>query len=143
MTWWGWMILGAFLFGSELFAIDAQFYLVFLGVSAMLVGVADLLGIAMPEWVQWLVFAALSLISMFTFRKSLYDKIRGDVPGFKEGVAGDHVQIDAELAPGTDSRTQFRGTDWTVLNVGSKTITAGTRAKIVKADGLTLHVSID
>jgi len=143
MTWWGWMILGAFLFGSELFAIDAQFYLVFLGVSAMLVGVADLLGIAMPEWVQWLVFAALSLISMFTFRKSLYDKIRGDVPGFKEGVAGDLVRIDAELAPGTDSRTQFRGTDWTVLNVGSKTITAGTRAKIVKADGLTLHVSSD
>lgn len=143
MTWWGWMILGAFLFGSELFAIDAQFYLVFLGVSAMLVGVADLLGIAMPEWVQWLVFAALSLVSMFTFRKSLYDKIRGDVPGFKEGVAGDFVQIDAELAPGIDSRTQFRGTDWTVLNVGSKTITAGTRAKIVKADGLTLHVSSD
>jgi len=143
MTWWGWMILGAFLFGSELFAIDAQFYLVFLGLSAMLVGVADLLGIAMPEWVQWLVFAALSLVSMFTFRKSLYDKIRGDVPGFKEGVAGDLVRIDNELAPGTDSRTQFRGTDWTVLNVGSKTITAGSRATIVKADGLTLHVSND
>ena len=72
MTWWGWMILGAFLFGSELVAIDAQFFLVFLGISAMLVGLADLIGIAMPEWVQWLVFASLSLISMFTFRKQLY-----------------------------------------------------------------------
>ena len=58
MTWWAWMILGAFLFGAELLAIDAQFYLVFLGISAALVGVLDLLGIAMPEWVQWLVFAA-------------------------------------------------------------------------------------
>ena len=137
------MILGAFLFGSELFAIDAQFYLVFLGISAMLVGVADLLGIAMPEWVQWLVFASLSLISMFTFRKQLYDKIRGDVPGFKEGVAGELVKIDSELEPGRDSRTQFRGTDWTVLNVGSQTIEAGTRAKVLKAEGLTLHVSND
>ncbi len=143
MTSWGWMILGAFLFGSEILAIDAQFFLVFLGLSAMLVGLADVAGIAMPEWAQWLMFSALSLISMFTFRKSLYNKIRGDVPGFNEGVAGEFVQIDSELAPGKDARTQFRGTDWTVLNVGSETIDAGTRVKVVKADGLTLHVSTE
>ena len=143
MTWWGWMILGAFLFGSELLAIDAQFFLVFLGLSALLVGLADVLGIAMPEWVQWLVFASLSLISMFTFRQSLYNKIRGNVAGFKEGVAGEFVQIDSELEPGNDARTQFRGTDWTVLNVGSETIAAGTTVKVVKSEGLTLHVSTD
>ena len=143
MTWWGWMILGAVLFGSEVFAVDAQFYLVFLGLSAILVGLADLAGVVMPEWMQWLVFAALSLISMFTFRKSLYKKVRGDVPGFKEGIAGEFVQIDSELAPGADARTKFRGTDWTVLNVGSASIDAGTKVKVVKTDGLTLHVSID
>ena len=143
MTWWGWLILGAFLFGSEIVAIDAQFYLVFLGLSATLVGLADLAGIAMPEWLQWLVFAALSLISMFTFRGSLYTKIRGNVPGFKDGVAGEVVRIDNELSPGSDARAQFRGTDWTVLNVGSQTIAAGTKAKVLKADGLTLHVSSD
>lgn len=143
MTWWGWMILGALLFGSEILAIDAQFFLVFLGLSAILVGLADLVGIAMPEWVQWLVFASLSLISMFTFRKSLYEKIRGNVPGFKEGVEGEFVRIDDELEPGKDARTQFRGTDWTVLNVGSGPISAGSKARVVKADGLTLHVSSD
>ena len=77
MTWWSWMVLGAILLGAELLAIDAQFYLVFLGISAALVGLASLLGIAMPEWAQWTTFAVLSLISFFTFRKSLYDKIRG------------------------------------------------------------------
>ena len=143
MTWWGWLILGAFLFGSEIVAIDAQFYLVFLGLSATLVGLADLAGIAMPEWLQWLVFAALSLISMFTFRASLYTKIRGNVPGFRDGVAGEVVRIDNELSPGSDARAQIRGTDWTVLNVGSQTIAAGTKAKVLKADGLTLHVSSD
>ena len=65
MTWWGWMVLGAVLLGAELFAIDAQFYMVFLGVSAALVGLAGLLGLAMPEWAQWMAFAALSLISFF------------------------------------------------------------------------------
>ena len=63
MIWWGWMIFGAVLLGAELFAIDAQFYLVFLGISAALVGLADLIGIALPEWLQWTTFAAFSLIS--------------------------------------------------------------------------------
>ena len=37
MTWWAWLILGAVLFGAEILAIDAQFFLVFLGLSAALV----------------------------------------------------------------------------------------------------------
>ena len=41
MTWWGWMILGAILLGAELFSIDAQFYLVFLGLAAAFVGAAS------------------------------------------------------------------------------------------------------
>lgn len=143
MTWWAWMILGAVLFGAEMLAIDAQFYLVFLGLSAAVVGALSLVGISMPEWLQWLLFAGLSLISMFTFRKSFYNKIRGDVPGFKEGVAGEFVVIPADLAAGAQSRTQFRGTDWTVVNGGSEMIAAGSRVVVVRTEGLTLYVSAD
>ena len=32
MAWWGWCVFGVALLGVELFAVDAQFYLVFLGV---------------------------------------------------------------------------------------------------------------
>ena len=140
MTWWGWMILGAVLLGAELFAIDAQFYLVFLGVSAALVGLAGMLGISMPEWAQWTAFAALSLISFFTFRKSLYAKIRGGAVGFRATISGDTVNIDDELAAGSEARAEYRGTKWTVRNTGSEAIVAGSRAKVVKVDGLTLHV---
>ena len=143
MTWWAWMILGAVLFGAELFAVDAQFFLVFLGLSAGLVGLADLVGIAMPEWGQWLAFAALSLISMFTFRRALYNNIRGDVPGFKEGVAGDYVVVPESLDPGSQGRAKFRGSDWTVVNDGSAPISAGTRVRVSRSEGLTLHVSAD
>ena len=143
MTWWAWMVLGAVLLGAELFAIDAQFYLVFLGVSAALTGAAMLLGIEMAEWVQWSVFAALSLISFFTFRKALYEKIRGGAVGFKETLSGNMVRIEADLAAGAESRTEFRGTKWTVRNVGAGTISAGTKARVVKSEGLTLHVEAD
>lgn len=140
MLWWHWMILGAVILGAELFAIDAQFYLVFLGISAGLVGLADLLGIAMPEWAQWTVFAVLSLVSFFTFRKSLYEKIRGGAAGFRETISGDTVNITEDLAAGNESRTEFRGTKWTVRNTGPGLIPAGARAKVVKVEGLTLHV---
>ena len=140
MTWWGWMILGAVILGAELFAIDAQFYLVFLGVSAALVGLAEMLGIGMPEWAQWTAFATLSLISFFTFRKGLYEKIRGGAKGFRATMSGDTVNIVEALAAGDEARAEYRGTDWTVRNTGTAVIAAGSRAKVVKVDGLTLHV---
>ena len=143
MTWWSWMVLGAVFLGAELFAIDLQFYLVFLGLSAALVGLASLIGIAMPEWGQWTAFAALSLISFFTFRKSLYEKIRGGAVGFHATMKGNTVNMEEDLAVGSESRADFRGTKWTVKNVGSETIVAGSKATVVKADGLTLHVVVE
>ena len=143
MLWWHWMILGAVILGAELFAIDAQFYLVFLGVSAALVGLAGLVGISMPEWAQWTTFAVLSLVSFFTFRKSLYQKIRGGAVGFRATISGETVNMKEDLAAGSETRTEFRGTKWTVRNTGPESIAAGTRAKVVKVDGLTLHVEAE
>lgn len=143
MTWWGWMILGAVLLGAELFAIDAQFYLVFLGLAAAIVGALSLFGIAMPEWTQWLIFAILSLVFMFTFRKALYAKIRGGAPGFRETISGATLNIVDDLAPGADTRAEYRGTNWTIRNVGDTVIAGGTRAVVTKVDGLTLHVNAE
>jgi membrane protein implicated in regulation of membrane protease activity len=141
MTWWSWMILGTVLLGAELFAIDAQFYLVFLGVSAALVGVAGLLGLTLPEWAQWLTFAALSLFFFFSFRRTIYLRLRGGGENYPETLSGETINVTAELAPGAESRMQYRGTAWTVRNVGSGVINAGSRAEVVKVDGLTLHVT--
>lgn len=143
MTWWTWMILGAVLLCAELFAVDAQFYLVFLGVSAALVGLASLIGIPMPEWGQWLAFAIVSLFFFFTFRKTLYTKLRGGGEQYDSSPRGKSVRIIDELAPGADGRTEYRGSKWNVVNVGSAPIAAGTRARVVEVDGLTLHVSAD
>ncbi|MBT8066573.1 MAG: NfeD family protein [Gammaproteobacteria bacterium] len=143
MTWWSWMILGAVLLGAELFAIDAQFFLVFLGISAALVGFLGLFGIVMPEWAQWMTFAALSLISFFTFRKSLYEKIRGGAIGFHETLAGNSVKVQTDLEPGAETRLDYRGTKWTARNVGTASIAAGSRATVVEVDGLTLRIEAE
>ena len=143
MVWWQWMVIGAVLLGAEMFAIDAQFYLVFIGVSAVLVGLAGLFGIDMAQWVQLAVFGALSLISMFTFRRNLYEKIRGNVEGFRENLAGNTVDVEADLGAGAETRLAYRGTNWTVRNSGSTTIAGGSRAKVVRVDGLTLYIEAE
>ena len=140
MTWWGWMILGAVLLGAELFAVDAQFYLVFLGVSAALVGLFGLFGIVLPEWGQWLAFTTMSLAFFFSFRPMIYSKIRGSGESYPETLSGESISISDDLAPGAEVRAQYRGTGWTVRNVSEDTIHGGSRAEIVKVDGLTLHV---
>ena len=143
MTWCGWMILGAVLLGAELFAVDAQFYLVFLGVSAAVVGLATLFGVVMPEWGQWLAFAIVSLVFFLTFRKTLYDKIRGGGQGFGDTISGGSVTVTDEVLPGGDGRAKYRGSEWTIRNVGENAISAGARAKVVQVDGLTLHVEAE
>jgi len=143
MVWWQWMIIGAVLLGAEMFAIDAQFYLVFIGLSAVLVGLAGLLGIEMVLWLQWAIFGALSLISMFSFRRRLYMKIRGNVEGFQESLEGASVNVGEELAAGAETRLEYRGSKWTARNTGDAPIAAGSRAKVVKVDGLTLHIETE
>lgn len=143
MTWWGWMILGAVLLGAEMFAVDAQFYLVFLGVSAALVGALGLFGIVLPEWGQWLAFAVLSLMFFFSFRRTLYKKIHGGVENYPEPMSGASINVVEDLEPGRETRAQYRGSDWTVRNVGDQLISGGSRAKVVRVDGLTLHVAAE
>ncbi|MEM7431857.1 MAG: NfeD family protein [Pseudomonadota bacterium] len=143
MVWWAWLVLGAMLLGAELFAIEAQFYLVFLGVSAALVGLAGLFGLTMPVWGQWLAFTVIALFFFFTFRKTLYAKIHGGGAKYKQEIKGASLLIPDELAPGGETRAAYRGSKWTVRNVGDDTVAAGSRATIVEVDGLILHVQAD
>jgi hypothetical protein len=77
---------------------------------------------------------------MFTFRKILYAKIRGNPAGFRAGVAGDFIEIPEGLDAGQTTRASFRGSDWTVVNEGVDSIASGEKARIKRSEGLTLYV---
>ena len=55
MAWWFWIALGAVLLAAEVI-ISADFYLVFFGISGLVVGVLALAGVNLPQWGQWLLF---------------------------------------------------------------------------------------
>ena len=83
MPWWGWMIVGALLLGSELLIVDAGFYLVFIGIAAAITGLVELAGLGLEPWVQWILFSVIALIFMVMFRKKLYAKLRGSGVGYE------------------------------------------------------------
>ncbi len=144
MPWWAWMVLGIGLLGVEMFVIDAQFYLVFIGLSAAVVGLLGLFGVDLPEWAQWLVFSALAVAAMVGFRKRLYEKVRGSAGHVDERLTvGDRVLVTARLEPGQSGRVDYRGTSWNARNTGAAAIEAGREAVIAEVDGLTLHVKAE
>ena len=141
MPYWAWLVLGIGLLGVEMFVIDAQFYLVFLGASATLVGLIGLSGIAMPEWAQWLVFAVMSVVTMVAFRQRLYQLVRLRSGHVEERLSvGDHVVVPVRLEPGQTCRVDYRGSSWTARNTDQQAIEAGREALIAQVDGLTLQV---
>jgi membrane protein implicated in regulation of membrane protease activity len=139
MSWWGWIVIGTLLFAAELFAIDAQFYLIFIGSGAITVGLALFIGLDLPVWAQWLSFAGLSLASMFALRRKVYEKLRGAGQALG-GAVGKIVVVPEELAPGGSCRAEFRGSTWKTVNVGKEVIPAEGKAVIDVVEGLTLHV---
>jgi inner membrane protein len=141
MPWWGWFVLAAALLSVELFVIDAQFYLVFLGVSAALVGLLGLADATMVAWQQWVAFAVLSLVTMVAFRERVYLLMRKRTGHVEQRLTlGDRVVIPVRLEPGQSCRTEYRGSSWTARNVDQLAIDAGKEAVIAHIDGLTLHV---
>ena len=140
MPWWGWMILGAILFGSELLIVDAGFYLVFIGIAAALTGLVELSGAGLEPWVQWALFSVIALVSMVLFREKLYAKLRGAGEGYVSGPTGEIVTVEQTLQPGESGRLAFRGTEWTVINTSDQVFEQGQHVQISRVEGLTLKL---
>jgi membrane protein implicated in regulation of membrane protease activity len=144
MPWWGWVTIGAMLLIAEVSFVDLEFYLIFLGISALLVGALDLAGVAMPFWMQWVVFAVLAVASLVIFRQRVYTKLRPPPEGEVQiGVSGDRAIAVDSIEPGATGSVTLRGTNWTGLNRGSVTIPAGARCRVERSEGLVLDLRLE
>ena len=110
MPWWGWITVGALLLVAEITIVDLEFYLVFLGVSALFVGLAQMGGLGLPFWAQWLAFAGLAIVSLVVFRQRVYAKLRpGDGGAIREGVDGEVATAIEAIPPGVSGGVLLRG----------------------------------
>ena len=137
MPWWGWIVIGVMLLGSELI-VTTDFYLAVLGVAALSVAIAAGLGFETP-WMQWALFGGLSVAYLLGFRKRLAMRLGTDGPQ-KRLLEGDVAVLQERIEPGTTGAAEMRGSRWTALNRGRTPLEAGTRVRVESTEGLTIHV---
>jgi membrane protein implicated in regulation of membrane protease activity len=140
MTWWWWMVLGLVLAAIEL-ATPGGFFIVFFGVSALVVGLMGLVGPDQPEWLQWLWFTVIAVVALRLFRKPLLARIqpRLDAPDV-DSMVGETAVVASDLGPGAHGRAELRGSSWQVRNVGERSLPAGSRSRVVAVHGLVLDI---
>jgi membrane protein implicated in regulation of membrane protease activity len=80
MVWWYWMVLGLAALGAEM-TTPGGFYILFFGLSALVVG--TLAGLEMVEaaWLQWLLFSVIAVGSLLIFRGPLLSRLRDNRRG--------------------------------------------------------------
>jgi len=67
IVWWDWLALGLLLIALEM-RTHGGFYILVFGVTAIFVSGLSLLEFAGPAWVQVLLFASISVVSLLVFR---------------------------------------------------------------------------
>jgi membrane protein implicated in regulation of membrane protease activity len=140
ILWWHWIVLGLLLAAAEM-ASAGGFYIIFFGIGAIAVGVLSAFGLAGPAWLQFGMFAAISVTSLAVFRNRVVRWLQPDpqAPAVDAIVGEVSVALD-DLAPGQVGRVELRGTQWSARNLMSSVLPRGTRCRVVRVDGLTVDV---
>ena len=142
MVWWYWMVFGLALLAAEM-TTPGGFYILFFGLSALLVGTMAGLGIVDLDWLQWLLFPVIAIGSLLVFRGPLMARMsRGhQALADVDSMVGE-VAIPLEpLASGATGKAELRGTTWTAKNVGPTDLRKDQRGKVKNVDGLTLWIT--
>jgi inner membrane protein len=138
------MLLGLVLLGAEMIT-PGGFYILFFGLAALVVGGLAGLGLVQAEWLQWLLFSGLAILSLLVFRGPLLAWIKTqDVETPAVDSMGGETAIPLEdLSPGDTGKAELRGTTWTAHNAGSALLKKNQRCKVERVEGLTLWITAE
>jgi hypothetical protein len=134
-----WVTLGLALAAVEL-ATPGGFFVIFFGVSAVVVGLLQALGALPTAWAQWLAFSALALVALRVFRRPLLARLQPSQSHHVDSLVGDVAITAGELPPGGRGRAEVRGALWNVHNVGAGVAATHQRCRVVAVNGLELDI---
>lgn len=99
------------------------------------------LGAAGPVWFQWLLFSAISVVSLLVFRPYLLRWTRSqERPDPMDTLEGEVAVLMDDLPPGAVGKAELRGTVWSVENRDNRTLNRGQRCRVARVEGLTLWI---
>ncbi len=140
MLWWHWMLFGLVLLGLETLT-PGGFFVFFFGLAALLVGGGVALSGGGPAWLQWLLFSALSIVSLMLFRNRLLAYFKATSGGSEvDSLQGAIALPVHDIAPGAVGKVELRGTSWTARNADTSDLKAGQRCRVERVEGLMLWI---
>jgi inner membrane protein len=144
MIWWYWMLLGLLLLAAEMMT-PGGFYMLFFGLSALIVGTLAGLELVEADWLQWLLFSGIAVGALLLGRGPLAAMMKSNAPDVLDidSMAGE-LAIPLEPLPvGGTGKAELRGTTWTAKNVGTAPLGKGQRGKVTHVEGLTLWITTE
>ncbi len=140
IQWWHWLVFGLFLVLAEI-ATAGGFYVIFFGVSAIVVGVFASMNLAGNTPMQFLLFGVLSVASLLLFRQRLLRWFQTDpqAPPVDQ-LVGEVAVVTEELPPNGVGRVELRGSAWSARNGAAVALARGARCRVTRVDGLVLCV---
>lgn len=142
MAWWIWFLAGLLLASLEL-ASGGDFFLLLLGVSAILVGFCAVIGIE-AFWAQVGLYSIFCWVTVFWLRKKLKSRFQPPNAGEEvDGLVGQRAVALEELAEGQLGKVELRGTTWNARNSGALPLPIGAGCRVKRVDGLTLWVEAE
>lgn len=139
MPGWLWFVVGLGLLALELF-VPSGFYLLLVGVGALVTGAIAQFGLNEPFWLQAVIFAVATVTLVVVFREKLLCNFGSDSPESSNDLIGAEMEIGVEIAPGGLGEGVLRGSTWKVRNTRSGKLLRGERVRVVGVDGVTLVV---
>ena len=129
-----WAILGLLLICLEIFS--GTFFLLFLGIGALLTAFAKWLNVVDSLAIETALFAFLSLLNIALFRKKIKVSMTTNPTFAKE----QSIRLEEDLAPQEKKSISYQGSLWQALNTTSETMPKGAEVLIEKIEGVTLHL---
>ena len=138
MTYWHWFTLGLILIIVEVAA--PGLVSLFFGLSALLVGLLCL-AIPMPQWLQWVLFAVLSVALLLGLRKWLKSFFGGrssQSHAVENDIVGQRAVVTQAIGPNRPGKVELRGANWEAA--AGETLEPGTPVRVVKKESISLTV---
>jgi membrane protein implicated in regulation of membrane protease activity len=138
MTWSFWLLLGLGLLVLEILT-PGGFVSFFFGVSALVVAGLSALHI-FPLWLEWLIFAALSVGMLVLLRRPLRQGLQARTHIHVDSLVGEIGILLEDLPASEIGKIEIRGSPWNVRNVNGAALPRGQRCKVARIEGLLLWV---
>jgi len=136
MTASGWFLIGILLFVLEMMT-PGGLVMLFFGIGAVAAAVVQLV-FSVPFWVQGLVFAIVSTVTLFLFRKPCLEKFMAPSAGTENEFVGKTARVVNPITPELPGKVEFNGSFWTAS--ADVAIPVGDTVEIVFQTNLTLKV---